>query len=154
MPRKVTVQDPNGWIYDGNILKDKPDIFVGFVYKITLLVDTPLYSKGTIYIGKKIFRFKKKKRLSKKAQIGTRKRVKLDEIDSQWEGYYGSSVELKRLVEEIGKDKFKREILHLCKNKSQMSYLELSEQILHKVFHVPSFNSWISCRIFKKNVKF
>lgn len=142
----------NCWIYKGKCLKFQPEGFVGFVYRITLLTDVPLYSAGTIYIGKKIFQFKKRTVLSKKARKGTKKRVQTKQIDSQWLKYFGSSSELKRVVKEFGEDKFKREVLHLCKNKVEMSYLELSEQINNRVFHVPSFNGWISCRIYKKSL--
>jgi Putative endonuclease segE, GIY-YIG domain len=142
------------WLLNAKEFKEVPVDCVGFIYRITLLVDTKDYPKGSIYIGKKIFNFKKKSKLSKKAQIqsGTRKRVKIESKSSDWEKYYGSSLELKALVKEIGEHNFHREILHLCNSKAEMSYMELVEQIKQEVFHVPSFNKWISCRIYRTSL--
>lgn len=132
------------WEYQGRELLEAPlDVF-GFVYRITNLVD------GRIYIGKKLFSFSVKKRLSKKARKGTRKKSVRTTKDSGWISYYGSSLTLKEDIKTLGSDNFRREILHFGKSKTELSYLEVVEQINHKVLLTDSYNSWISCRIFKK----
>jgi hypothetical protein len=131
------------WIgLDGKCLNTQPEGYYGFVYKITNL------SNGRIYIGKKGFVYRKRKTIPKKKRVD-RKRTKVEVIDSQWLKYYGSSEELKADLKALGPSKFKREILHLCKNKAQLNYLELVEQINHKVLENDSYNKWIYGRIFK-----
>ena len=124
------------WIYKGKELIEIPLGFIGFVYIITNLVNDKKY------IGKKNFYFVKYKQVKKK-----KKRTK---IESDWKDYYSSSPFLKKDVEEFGKDKFKREILHLCSNKAQMNYLELKEQIFREVLERDDYyNDWIFVRIRK-----
>jgi hypothetical protein len=94
------------------------------------------------YIGKKIFHFTKTKQVK-----GKKKRSK---VESDWQTYYGSNKELNEHVELFGTHNFKREILHLCVNKSQMSYLELREQIDRRVLETEEYyNEWISVKVRK-----
>mgnify|MGYP003782141221 FL=1 len=68
--------------------------------------------------------------------------------------YYGSNEEVKSLVEEVGKDNFKREILRLCKSKGEMSYYEAKEQFDRDVlFSDEYYNEFIGCKIHSKHVK-
>jgi hypothetical protein len=134
------------WKYKSKCLKVPPEGYYGFVYLITNLVS------GRIYVGKKAFSYKKKTRLSKRAKksTGSTKRIKIESIDSQWLSYFGSSEELKLDVKTIGEKQFKREILHLCKSKAQMSYLEAKEQFKREVLEDPnSYNKWIGVKVFK-----
>lgn len=143
---KVSKREENCWFYGENCIEEPPLDCFGFIYRITNISD------GRIYIGKKQFSFKKKIRLSKKARVGTRKRVEISRIDSGWKNYWSSSKSLKEDILKLGKDNFKREIIHYCKNKSELSYYEVHWQIKEEVLLNPSYNGWISCRIFKNKL--
>ncbi len=136
----------NCWIdQSGKCVNKQPDNIYGFVYLITNL------NNGRIYVGKKAFLYNKKTRLSKKAKKVTGKRVKREQIDSQWLKYFGSSIDLKADVALLGEGSFKREILHLCKNKAQMNYMEAKEQFQRGVLEMgdKSYNKWIGIKAFK-----
>jgi len=82
----------------------------------------------------------------------TRKRKVTKESD--WMAYYGSSEELMLLVEANGADSFKREILHLCHSRGEMSYLEAKEQFDREVLlSTDYYNGIINCKIHKSHVK-
>lgn len=117
--------------------------YIGFVYCIT---DK---KTGKKYIGKKQF-VSKTKRPPLKGK--TRRRTIIKESD--WMDYYGSSEEVKALVEEYGAENFYREILHLCKSKGEMGYLELKEQVEREVLLNDEYvNGIIQCKIHKSHVK-
>ena len=137
--KKIDYDNP--WIY-----KDEPftseDIgdYIGFVY---LLTDP----EGKKYVGKKLLVSKRKLPPLKGK---TRRRTVIKESD--WKKYYGSSEEVQNLVE--SNIPFKREILHLCKTKGELSYLELKEQIDRKVLlRSDYFNGIIQCKIHRSHVK-
>lgn len=132
------------WLYN-----DKPyaysleSEYVGFVYCIT---DK---SNGKKYIGKKLFQSKRKLPPLKGK---TRKRTTIKESD--WQSYFGSSDEVKALVEEKGADNFHREIIHLCKTKGELSYLELKEQMDREVLLSDDYyNGIIQVKIHKSHVR-
>jgi len=130
------------WIYSGKELTEIPEGYIGFVYLITNLKD------GRKYVGKKLFNF-----TSRKAVKGSTRKKKVVK-ESDWQEYYGSSEELKEEVKTIGEDNFSREILHLCKSKSECSYLETWEIFnRHVLLDDSYYNSWVSCKIHKKHVK-
>lgn len=130
------------WYYKNKIY-EFDDNWLGFVYLITNLTNNKKY------IGKKKFIKSLKKRPTKKC-----KRPKRIVQESDWMDYYGSSDELNRDVEFLGKDKFKREILHLCQSLGEMSYLEMKEQIDNNVlFRDDYYNSYIGGRIHRKHLK-
>lgn len=128
------------WTFRDKIFteQDIPDDVVGFVYCITDTINDKLY------IGKKIF-FNTLKRKPLKGK--TRNRI--SKVKSDWETYYGSNDILKAIVEaESDKSVFKREILYLCKNKIEMSYLETKEHFDRGVLLTDKYyNGWISCKI-------
>lgn len=136
----------NCWIdiSTGKCLYEPPDGYYGFTY---LIVNE---TNGKIYVGKKAFTFNVKKKLSKRARKGTRKRVEVNKKDSGWLKYFGSSNELKEDIKIYGEEPFTRYILDFCKNKSELSYAEVKQQIIHRVLEVPSYNNWISCRVYKR----
>lgn len=129
------------WLYKEDVFQEK-DIGenYGFVYLITNL------ENDKKYIGKKFFYSSKTKTVK-----GKKKRYK---IFSDWQTYYGSNTELQNDVKMLGQDRFKREILHLCKTKSECSYLEAKEQFNQNVLESADYyNSWIMVRVRKSNLK-
>lgn len=132
------------WLYNGEeFTSEMIDKYVGFVYIITDL------SNSKKYVGKKLFQSKRKLAPLKGK---TRKRTKI--LESDWMNYYGSSEEVKQLVEERGTENFKREILHLCDTRGIMSYLEAKEQFDRNVLLDDSYyNGIIQCKIHRSHVK-
>lgn len=129
------------WYHEGSEVTTIPEGMVGFVYCITNTID------GRRYFGKKTFYFSKTRTIK-----GKKKRSK---VESDWREYYGSSDELKSDVAKLGASSFRRDILYYCKNKGMMSYLELREQIDHRVLENPAlfYNRQIHCRIHQTHVK-
>ena len=115
----------------------------GFVYEIT---DTKNQMK---YIGKKWFWSTRKKPPLKGK---TRKRT--IKTESDWMKYYGSSEEVKLLVEQEGTERFAREILRLCKTKGECSYWELKYQLEYDVLLKPDeyYNSFVGAKIHRNHV--
>ena len=122
---------------------DELSDYVGFVYCITEL-DT-----GKKYIGKKFF-WSTRKLPPLKGQ----KRRRTVKKQSDWMKYYGSSEELKLLVETKGGDAYHREILRLCKTKGECSYYEAKEQFDRDVLFKDEYhNEFIGCKIHSKHVR-
>jgi hypothetical protein len=68
--------------------------------------------------------------------------------------YYGSSIELNKDVELLGRDNFTREILFFCKSKAECSYIEAREQFARKVLESDDFyNGQISVRVHGSHIK-
>lgn len=132
------------WIYNGKeFTSEMIGDYVGFVYMIT---DR---SNNKKYVGKKLFQSTTRLRPLKGK---TRKRKVVKESD--WQDYFGSSEEVKLLVEKQGRDSFYREILHLCNAKGEMSYLEAKEQFDRNVLLDDSYyNGIINCKIHRSHVK-
>jgi hypothetical protein len=131
------------WLFEGQVIDTLPDDCIGFVYLITNTVS------GRKYVGKKLAKFSKTTYKVVKQKNGTKKRKKIkSKIDSDWQTYYGSNDELKKDVENLGSDKFTREILHYCNSKAQTSYLEAKEQFDRKVLETTDYyNGQISVRV-------
>ena len=130
------------WYYNGKLFESTPNEFQGFVYQLTEI------HSNKKYIGKKNFWKPKTLPINK-----TRKRRVRTRVESDWKDYYGSSNEVRKIVEEHGTQTFKREILKLCKNKGEMSYYEAKLQFDNDVlFRDDYYNNFIGCRIHAKHL--
>jgi len=138
-----TEEECREWIYEDKIY-NLPEgctskTMYGFVYQIQ---DR---TSGKKYIGKKFFWARKTR------QVKGKKKKYLGESD--WRGYYGSS---ERLLLEVNKDKgrFKREILRLCKTKSECAYFEAKLQFEHDVLLSDEYyNDWIMVKVRAAHLK-
>lgn len=132
------------WFYNGEVFTSEMiGEYVGFVYLIT---DK---SNNKKYVGKKLLTSKRKLPPLKGK---TRKRTVVKETD--WQKYYGSSEEVKLMVEEKGVDNFHREILYLCMSKGQLGYLEAKYQFEHDVLlRDDYYNGIIQCKIHRNHVR-
>jgi hypothetical protein len=111
--------------------------YQGFVYKITNKTN------NKYYIGKSNFWY-----IEKKPPLKGRKNKRHVKKETKWRDYWGSSESLRKDIEELGVENFRREILWLCQNKWEMSYFETKEQIDRNVlFDDYSYNGIINCRI-------
>jgi hypothetical protein len=137
------------WTYQGQVVNELPEDCIGFVYNITNTVT------GRQYIGKKLAKFSKTTYKTVKLKNGTKKKKKIrSKIDSDWQEYYGSSVELSKDIDTLGKDKFTREILYYCKSKAETSYVEAREQFDRKVLESDEYyNGHIQVRVHGSHIK-
>lgn len=133
------------WYYkDKEFTSEDIGDYIGFVYIITDLVAAKKYlGKKTLVSKRKLPPLKGK----------TRRRTKL--VESDWQTYYGSNDEIKLLVENQGGDRFHREIIHLCKTKGEMSYMEAKLQFDYDVLLKPDewYNGIIQCRVNRSHVR-
>ncbi len=129
------------WLYNNNeFTEEMINDHSGFVYIITNLLT------GRMYVGQKNF-WMPKTRMVK----GKKKKTK---VVSDYMNYYGSNEELKKHVVDHGVENFKREIIHLCKNKGTQNYLELREQIDRRVMEKDDYyNSFVGGKIHRKHIK-
>lgn len=132
------------WFYNGEVFTSEMiGEYVGFVYLIT---DK---SNNKKYVGKKLLTSKRKLPPLKGK---TRNRIVVKETD--WQKYYGSSEEVKLMVEEKSVDNFHREILYLCMSKGQLGYLEAKYQFEHDVLlRDDYYNGIIQCKIHRNHVR-
>jgi hypothetical protein len=138
------------WLYKGNPVESIDEDYLAFVYLITNLVSNKKYiglkttksSKTTVktVVNKNGEKVKKKKRTK---------------VESDWRTYWSSSVELKKDVEELGQESFRREIIYFCKNKGTANYLEAREQFDKRVLENPDewYNGIINCRVHWSHIK-
>jgi hypothetical protein len=125
------------WTYQGEIINEIPEGYIGFIYLITNLTN------NRKYIGKKLAQFKK----SKPPLKGKKNRRKYT-VESDWRDYWGSSDRLNEDVKNLGTDKFTREILYFCRSKAELGYLEALEQFDRRVLETDDYyNGIINVRI-------
>jgi hypothetical protein len=129
------------WLYRGiQFNEEEIGDWFGFVYIITN------NQTGRRYIGKKFF-----SRAGRKQVKGKIKKIR---VSSDWLTYWGSNKTIQEDVKRLGEDKFTREILHLCKSRSECAYYESYEIFVRNALIDESFyNDWISCRIRKDHLK-
>jgi hypothetical protein len=126
------------WQYKGIDFIDPGDYF-GFIYRITCI------PTGKMYIGRKLFTKSKIKAVTKK-----NKRRKKLRVANDWQNYFGSSADLLADVKKLGRENFKREILHLTTMRGETNYLEALEiltsgALLSDLY----YNKWISLKLNK-----
>ena len=86
------------WLYNNQPVETLPEDCVGFVYLITNITN------NRKYIGKKLAKFSKTTQKTVKLKNGNKKKKKIrTKVDSDWRDYYGSSPELTKDVELLGK---------------------------------------------------
>ena len=130
------------WKYKDKEYNETPEEYQGFVYEIREL------STDKKYIGKK--NFWRPKILPKNSKRSRRVKTR---VESDWREYYGSNQELQSLVEKIGPDGYERKILHLCRTKGEMSYMEAKLQFMFDVLLSDNYyNEFIGCKIHSKHV--
>jgi len=142
------------WLYENKVVEkteDFPEGTFGYVYRITNLVN----SKS--YIGKKQLLSKINKKLGKKEiaalpiQRGRTPSTKLIISESNWLTYWGSCKPLLNDVKSLGEDKFKREILTICKTKKQLTYYEVMHQVKEDVLFIDSYNDNILAKFHRRD---
>jgi len=132
------------WLKDGKEFTSE-DIshWMAFVYQITNLTNNKKY------IGKKKFYSYRMK-----PPLKGQKRKRKIQTESDWKDYWGSNEELKKDVETLGEDKFKREIIYLCNTISEASYYEAQLQFEKNVLLSEEYyNGIINCRINTNHLK-
>jgi len=131
------------WLYQDQPVETLPEDCVGFVYMITNITN------DRKYIGKKLAKFSRTTQRTVKLKNGNKKKKKIrTKVDSDWRDYYGSSPELTRDVELLGKENFQRQILYYCKSKAECSYIEAREQFSRRVLESQDwYNGHIQVRV-------
>ena len=125
------------WKYNGNLVEEIADQYIGFVYIITNLTNNKKY------IGKKLAKFKKTR-----PPLKGKKRKRKSLVESDWQTYWGSSEHLLADVSELGPENFSREILYFCTTRGELSYREAKEQFDREVLLTDEYyNGIINVRI-------
>ena len=143
------------WLYKGNTIEDIsqfPENTYGFVYIVT---HSPTNKS---YIGKKVLYHNKKTKLGKKEIAiqtgpGRKPTTKIVTKESDWKTYYGSEIEIKKLLAEGKHNEFERVILKLVDNKKLLTYFEVKHQFIYEVLEHPNdwFNNNILGKFFSKD---
>ncbi len=128
------------WLYDGKELTDEDTKgYYGFIYEIECLVNSKLY------LGRKYFTKAGTKQVKGKKRK-TRK-------ESDWKDYYGSSPRLLEDIEKLGKDKFVRRIVRLCKTRGETNYWEAKLQFANEVLESEKYyNDNILVKFTRRNI--
>jgi len=127
----------SNWTYKNREVKELPEDCEAFVYLITNT------SNDRKYVGKKLAKFK-----VTRPPLKGKKRKRKSLKESDWRTYWGSSEHLKNDVQELGEDKFTREILYFCPSRGSAGYLEAREQFNRNVLASDDYyNGIINVRI-------
>jgi len=132
------------WLYEGKeFTPEQIESNTAFVYRITNL------ETGKQYLGKKNFTKIRSKKIKDKVR---KKRIK---TESDWKSYFGSNKLLQEDVERLGSDRFRREILKLCKTRGTASYWEAKYQMQYEVLEKPNefYNDWIMVKVHRSHIK-
>ena len=134
----------NPWTYNG-VPFESEDIneYYGFIYRITNTVN------GYDYVGRKYF-----KTIKKRPPLKGKKNKRRETVETDWKEYWGSSPRLQADIDLLGKDKFTREIIHLCESRGETNYLEAYYQFKEDVLlRENNYNGIIQIRLGKNSVK-
>lgn len=149
MVRRTTREVVKPWKYRGEFidsLEDCPEGSYGFIYLITS-------SSGQKYIGKKaLHSYHTVYSRVLNERTGRTNKVKNVEVtESNWQSYFGSSIEIKNLIKSEGtKQNFSREILRFCFSKKELTFREIQEQCSRNVLDDDCYiNSNIAGKFFK-----
>ena len=130
------------WTYQGRIfndITDFPEGTYGFIYEV---LHKP---SGMKYLGKKVLRFERNKKLGKRALEALREERKAKGIggrtplkqkvvtESDWKTYYGSHKDILKYVKEGTPTDFKRTILCYVPNKKLLTYFECKYLFINEV---------------------
>ena len=143
------------WLYNNEIIDDIslfPSNTFGFIYKTTHI------PTGKSYIGKKVLYHNKKVKLGKKELAlqsgpGRKPTSKTVTQESDWKTYYGSEIEIKKLLSEGKHSEFERTILQLVGSKKLLTYFELKYQFKYEVLEYPEkwYNQNLLGKFFSKD---
>ena len=134
----------NPWTYNGKVF-DSEDILdnYGFIYRITNTTN------GYDYVGRKYFTTVKKR-----PPLKGKKNKRRETVETDWKEYWGSSPRLQADIDTLGKDKFTREIIHLCKSRGETNYMEAYYQFTEGVLlREDNYNGIIQIKLGKNSVK-
>lgn len=130
------------WYLHNTAQEFTEDMIGGAFGMVYLITHTPT---GKKYVGKKFFTKAKTRQVK-----GKKKRSR---VASDWITYWGSNKELQEEVKKNGEEQYTREILHLCKSRSELSYWESFEIFSrHALLSESYWNQWVSARINAKNL--
>ena len=132
------------WTYNGKPFESE-DILdnYGFIYRITNTTN------GHDYIGRKYFTT-----IKKRPPLKGKKNKRRETVETDWKDYWGSSARLVEDMARLGKDKFTREIIHLCKSRGETNYMEAYYQFKEGVLlKENNYNGIIQIKLGKGSVK-
>jgi hypothetical protein len=132
------------WTYLGKTFESE-DInnYYGFIYRITNTTN------GHDYIGRKYFTT-----IKKRPPLKGKKNKRRETVETDWKDYWGSSARLVEDMARLGKDKFTREIIHLCKSRGETNYMEAYYQFKEGVLlNENNYNGIIQIKLGKGSVK-
>jgi hypothetical protein len=134
----------NVWLFEEKEFDEDVSAYVGFIYRLTNL------ETGKKYIGKKNF-WTPKVSQKKNKKTGKIKKTRT-KVPSDWKEYVSSNDEIKALA--AAGTPFRKEILHFCKTKAEMTYFESKIQFeLDVLLRDDYYNGWIMCRVRKAHLK-
>ena len=132
------------WTYlDKTFESEDINDYYGFIYRITNTTN------GHDYIGRKYFTT-----IKKRPPLKGKKNKRRETVETDWKDYWGSSARLVEDMARLGKDKFTREIIHLCKSRGETNYMEAYYQFKEGVLlKENNYNGIIQIKLGKGSVK-
>ena len=132
------------WTYLGKPFESEDiNTYYGFIYRITNTVN------GHDYVGRKYFTT-----IKKRPPLKGKKNKRRETIETDWKEYWGSSPRLLADIEQLGKDKFTREIIHLCSSRGETNYMEAYYHFTEGVLlREDNYNGIIQIKLGKNSVK-
>jgi hypothetical protein len=125
------------WTYQGVVILEIPEEYIGFVYLITNITNNKKY------IGKKLSKF-----IKSKPPLKGKKNRRRSLVESDWREYWGSSEKLQEDIKNLGENNFTREIIYFCRSRAELSYLEAKEQFDRRVLETDDYyNGIINVRV-------